>query len=152
MKPLSPNLFSLPSFGSLSLYPIPSQRQARVGSDFVVGVVGCSSGGRVWFGNFFTYQPIPLVIRIYGIPYLINLPRSGQRIKGELYSVTAFGLARLDNLKGFTVCHYERLSIQVVPDLKDNKEDDVVLAEADFAHRSFGDELKGEDMCRERIE
>ncbi|KAM6557528.1 hypothetical protein CsatB_004547 [Cannabis sativa] len=97
-----------------------------------------SQNDAVYIGDFFTYQPIPLVIGIYGIPYLINLPGSGQRIKGELYSVTASGLALLDDLEGVAIGHYERLPIQVVGG---DVEKEVVSAEAYFAHRSFGNEL-----------
>ncbi|XP_062098905.1 putative gamma-glutamylcyclotransferase At3g02910 [Humulus lupulus] len=94
----------------------------------------------VYVGDFVTHQPIPLVIGPHGIPYIINdLPGSGHRIKGELYAVTGPGLARLDDLEGIAIGHYERLPIQVVRNLSDD--DDVVSAEAYFAHRSFGHAL-----------
>nr|POE73996.1 putative gamma-glutamylcyclotransferase [Quercus suber] len=72
----------------------------------------------------------PLVCGPNGIPYLINLPGSGHRVKGELYSVSTHGLGRLDELKGTALGHYERLPIQTQAE-----------AEAYYAHRSFGEEL-----------
>ncbi|XP_062101774.1 putative gamma-glutamylcyclotransferase At3g02910 [Humulus lupulus] len=108
-----------------------------------------------YVGDFVTHQPIPLVIGPYGIPYIINdLPGSGHRIKGELYTVTGPGLVRLDDLEGIAIGHYERLPIQVVRDLNDD-DDDVVSAEAYFAHRSFGHALwerNGRESLREYSE
>ncbi|PON48036.1 Gamma-glutamylcyclotransferase, AIG2-like [Parasponia andersonii] len=87
-------------------------------------------------GDFLTHHTFPLVCGPHGIPYLINLPGSGHRIKGELYSVTGPGLARIDDLEGTAIGHYERLPVRVVQD-----RGDVVSAEAYFAHRSFGEAL-----------
>ena len=41
----------------------------------------------VFLGAHVTHQPHPLVIGPHGIPYLINLPGYGHRVKGELYSL-----------------------------------------------------------------
>ncbi|OMP12401.1 AIG2-like protein [Corchorus capsularis] len=92
----------------------------------------------IFMGAHVTHQPHPLVIGPYGIPYLINLPGHGHRVKGELYSVSTRGLARLDELEGISIGHYERLPIQVY---EEDKGDGLVAAEAYFAHRSFGERL-----------
>ncbi|GMN30583.1 hypothetical protein TIFTF001_002865 [Ficus carica] len=66
----------------------------------------------VFLGNHVTLQPYPLV---HGeVPYLINLPGRGRRVRGELYSVTDRSLASPDELEGVAVGHYERLPIRVV--------------------------------------
>lgn len=87
-------------------------------------------------GVYTTMEAFPLVIGPYGIPFLINKPGSGYRIIGELYSVTAQGLARLDELEGIETGHYERLPVKVVAD-----GGEILAVEAYFAHRSFADEL-----------
>ncbi|KAK6262709.1 hypothetical protein QUC31_008525 [Theobroma cacao] len=92
----------------------------------------------VFLGAHVTHQPHPLVIGPYGIPYLINLPGHGHRVKGELYSVSTRGLARLDELEGTSIGHYERLPIQVYEEEKGGVS---VAAEAYFAHRDFGERL-----------
>ncbi|KAE8724162.1 putative Glycine-rich cell wall structural protein 1.8 precursor [Hibiscus syriacus] len=93
----------------------------------------------VFLGPHFTHQPHPLVTGPHGIPYLINLPSHGHRVKGELYSVSATGLVRLDQLEGTGIGHYERLPIQVC---REGDEEGVLVgAEAYFAHRSFGERL-----------
>ncbi|XP_062075623.1 putative gamma-glutamylcyclotransferase At3g02910 [Humulus lupulus] len=93
----------------------------------------------VYISDYVTHQPIPLVTSPQGIPYIISLPRSSHRIKGELYVVMGPGLTCLDDLEGNAIGHYECLPILVVRDLNDN--DDVVSAEGYFAQRSFGDAL-----------
>ncbi|GMI63900.1 hypothetical protein like AT5G46720 [Hibiscus trionum] len=93
----------------------------------------------VFLGSHLTHQPHPLVIGPHGIPYLINLPGHGHRVKGELYSVSAPGLVRLDQLEGTRIGHYERLPIQVCRE--EDEKGVVVAAEAYFAHRSFGERL-----------
>lgn len=84
----------------------------------------------VFQGTHVTLHSYPLVCGPNSIPYLINLPGSGHRVKGELYSVSTRGLVRLDELEGITLGHYERLPIQTQAE-----------AEAYYAHRSFGEEL-----------
>lgn len=95
------------------------------------------SNDAVFIGPHHTLKPFPLVCGPLGIPFLINLPGSGHRVRGELYSVSAKGLPVLDELEGVTRGHYERLPIQVVP----AAEEVVVEAEAYFADRSFGEEM-----------
>ncbi|KAM7260182.1 hypothetical protein ACFE04_015923 [Oxalis oulophora] len=95
----------------------------------------------IHIGNCTTLIPYPLLIGPYGIPYLINHPNTGHRVKGELYSVTSNhgGLARVDELEGTKRGHYERLPIKVV---MEGEEDGVVVeAEAYFANRSYGGEM-----------
>ncbi|KAH7514425.1 putative gamma-glutamylcyclotransferase At3g02910 [Ziziphus jujuba] len=102
----------------------------------------------VYLGSCLTHIPYPLVIGPYGLAYIVNFPGNGHRVKGELYSVSARGLARLDELEATSRGHYERLPIRVVrcpeettePDPTVN-DDDVVEADAYYAHRSFGEAL-----------
>ncbi|KAJ4728674.1 Gamma-glutamylcyclotransferase, AIG2-like [Melia azedarach] len=91
----------------------------------------------VCLGPSITLQPFPLVCGPYNIPYLINLPGSGNRIKGELYSVSTQGLVRMDELEGTSIGHYDRLPVQV------QRENDGALVEAEayFANCSFGEGL-----------
>ncbi|GMN30594.1 hypothetical protein TIFTF001_002864 [Ficus carica] len=97
-----------------------------------------SRNDAIFLGTHLTLQPYPLVCGPHGIPYLINLPGKDHRVRGELYSVAARGLARLDDLEGLAIGHYERLPIRVV---RDPNGDGVVSAEAYYAHRSFGEAL-----------
>ncbi|XWS38756.1 hypothetical protein CRYUN_Cryun19dG0157500 [Craigia yunnanensis] len=78
----------------------------------------------------------PHVVGPHGIPYLINLPGYGHRVKGELYSVSTRGLVRLDELEGTSIGHYERLPIQVCEEEEGGV---LVAAKAYFAHGSFGE-------------
>ena len=89
----------------------------------------------VFMGAHVTRNSYPLVCGPNGIPFLINLPGSGHRVTGELYSVSTRGLARVDELEGTIAGHYERLPIQI------ENQVDLVEAEAYYAHRSFGEEL-----------
>lgn len=97
----------------------------------------------VFIGSCLTQNPYPLVIGPYSIGYLINLPGNGHRVKGEIYSVSARGLSRLDELEATRFGHYERLPIRVVRCHEDRTEpdDDVVEAEAYYAHENFGEAL-----------
>lgn len=101
----------------------------------------------VFLGKYFTHKSYPLVCGPYNIPYLINLPGSGNRVKGELYSVSTQGLARLDELEGTRFGHYERLPIRVVEGECEGNDGNgavfvaAVEAEGYFANRSFGEEL-----------
>ncbi|KAM3318571.1 hypothetical protein ACQJBY_035998 [Aegilops geniculata] len=86
-----------------------------------------------------TADPLPLVCGPYRVPFLLNLPGDGQRVRGELYSVTASGLARLDELEGVSRAHYERLPVSVVVD----GEEEVATegAVAYYAHRGYAAEM-----------
>ncbi|KAL9664808.1 hypothetical protein QQ045_020216 [Rhodiola kirilowii] len=87
-----------------------------------------------FLGPHKTSTSFPLIIGPHGIPYLINIPGSGFRVAGELYFVTDKALARLDELEGVGIGHYERLPVVVDGVMK-------VEAEAYFGHRSFGEEM-----------
>ncbi|XP_028802856.1 putative gamma-glutamylcyclotransferase At3g02910 [Neltuma alba] len=91
----------------------------------------------VFRGSCVTTEHYPLVCGLYGVPYLIHLPGSGHQIKGELYGVTSRGLARLDELEGVTIKHYERRPIRVAMDGSGEEAE----AEAYFAHGCFGEAL-----------
>ncbi|XP_058775517.1 putative gamma-glutamylcyclotransferase At3g02910 [Vicia villosa] len=89
-----------------------------------------------------TEDPHPLVIGPHGIGYLINLPGSGHRVKGEAYAVSDEALVRLDEIEGVEYGYYERVPVVVVRDGGER-----VKAEAYFGHRSFGEilwKMKGE--------
>ncbi|XP_062145686.1 putative gamma-glutamylcyclotransferase At3g02910 [Alnus glutinosa] len=94
----------------------------------------------VFLGPHMTLHAYPLVCGAHGIPFLINLPGSGFRVTGDLYSVSTRGLVRVDELEGTRLGHYERLPVQVI---HTNAPDGVVPVQADayFAHRSFGEGL-----------
>ncbi|KAJ8448463.1 hypothetical protein Cgig2_022091 [Carnegiea gigantea] len=97
------------------------------------------SNDAVFMGKYQTVKPFPLVCGPLGIPFLINKPRSGHRVKGELYSVSGRALARLDELEGISIGNYERLPIDVVA--ADGGSDGGDAVEAYFAHRSYGEEM-----------
>ncbi|XP_057758968.1 putative gamma-glutamylcyclotransferase At3g02910 [Arachis stenosperma] len=101
----------------------------------------------VLVGSYSTEEPHPLVLGPNGIPYLINLPGSGQRVKGEVYSVSDRALSLLDDFEGLSVGHYERLPVRVA-----EVGGDAVEAEAYFVQRGFGEGLwkkKGEVGLKE---
>ncbi|XP_060186056.1 putative gamma-glutamylcyclotransferase At3g02910 [Lycium barbarum] len=107
-----------------------------------------STGDVIFIGEYTTVSIFPLVRGPYGIPYLINIPGSGHRVKGELYKVKPNGLGPLDDLEGIEIGHYERLPVSVV-----GRDEVVVSAEAYFAHRSFGEGMwkRGGEMGLEEF-
>ncbi|XP_071693575.1 putative gamma-glutamylcyclotransferase At3g02910 [Rutidosis leptorrhynchoides] len=99
-----------------------------------------STNDAVFIGSYITDLHLPLVQGPYGVPFLLNLPGSGQhRVRGELYSVSDSGLVRLDELEGITLGHYERLPIALTSE--NGGVPAVVQAEAYYAHRSFAAEM-----------
>ncbi|KAK6156472.1 hypothetical protein DH2020_010720 [Rehmannia glutinosa] len=95
-----------------------------------------------YLGPHTTVEAFPLVCGPHGIPYLINLPGSGHRVRGELYSVSSgLGQARLDELEGVDRGHYERLPVAVTAAETDGVGERVLEVEAYFAHRGFGEAL-----------
>ncbi|PSR93539.1 Gamma-glutamylcyclotransferase [Actinidia chinensis var. chinensis] len=105
-----------------------------------------SSNDAVFLGAYRTVSEFPLVCGPHGVPFLLNLPGSGRhRIRGELYSVSPRGLARIDELEGITLGHYERLPIQLLSasgvDGDCCSGGEVVEAEAYYAHQSFAEEM-----------
>ncbi|KAM6586457.1 hypothetical protein CsatA_009062 [Cannabis sativa] len=101
-----------------------------------------TTGDALFIGNYKTHLNYPLVCGPYRVPFLINLPGSGQKVIGELYAVSSSGLSRLDELEGITRSHYQRLPIQLSP-LDHQDDDGVVLTagEAYFAHSSYAGKL-----------
>ncbi|XP_031248871.1 putative gamma-glutamylcyclotransferase At3g02910 [Pistacia vera] len=93
----------------------------------------------VFLGPYITHHPYPLVCGPYDIPYLIHLSGSGNRVKGELYSVSTQGLARLDEFEGTKFGHYDRLPVQVQSE--EDEGEGLVEAEAYFANKSFAERL-----------
>ncbi|KAL9246935.1 hypothetical protein vseg_020413 [Gypsophila vaccaria] len=90
-----------------------------------------------FLGVYQTAGPYPMVRGPLGVPFLINLQGSGQRVKGELYSVSGRALARLDELEGIGRGHYERLKITVAAE----EGGEVREVEAYYADRGFAVEL-----------
>ena len=110
------------------------------------------AGDASFVGPYKTAQCYPLVCGPYRVPFLLNLPGSGHHVHGELYSVSARGLARMDELEGTTRQHYERLPVKLVPasEGEDAEEEDVAekeeaavltCAEAYYAHRNYALEM-----------
>ncbi|CAI0416236.1 unnamed protein product [Linum tenue] len=91
------------------------------------------SGDVAFRCNCRTVEPHPLVCGPYRVPFLLNLPGAAgaDRVSGELYAVSARGLARLDELEGTERGHYERLPIRVEP----------TGVEAYFAEKSYAIEM-----------
>ncbi|CAL0334269.1 unnamed protein product [Lupinus luteus] len=102
------------------------------------------SGDASFVGTYRTLHNYPLVCGPYRVPFLLNIPGSGHHVRGELYSVTAHGLTRMDELEGTTRAHYERLPIKVIPD-DIGGDGDVAgglrCAEAYYAHRDYAMEM-----------
>ncbi|KAF2306736.1 hypothetical protein GH714_020953 [Hevea brasiliensis] len=107
------------------------------------------TGDAVFRGTYRTIDNYPLVCGPYRVPFLLNLPGASgsNRVTGELYTVTARGLSRLDELEGTTRCHYERLPIMLEPiTATDDGEEyggdgKACAAEAYYAHRSYAVEM-----------
>lgn len=113
------------------------------------------TGDAALVGTYRTAGKFPLVCGPYRVPFLLNLPGCGQRVRGELYAVSFKGLDRMDELEGTARGHYERLPIQLEPQPHDIHVDgdggdgdgcddefvNVTRAEAYYAHRSYAMEL-----------
>ncbi|XP_019200401.1 PREDICTED: putative gamma-glutamylcyclotransferase At3g02910 [Ipomoea nil] len=97
------------------------------------------SGDAAYLGDYQTAEKLPLVCGPYRVPFLLNLPGSGDRVWGELYAVSARTLARMDELEGTTRGHYERLPITLLR--RGDGEEELMEVEAYYAHRSYAAEL-----------
>lgn len=99
------------------------------------------SGDASFVGAAVTVARLPLVCGPYRVPFLLELPGAGERVAGEVYAVTARGLARLDELEGVARAHYERrpVAVEVAGGL--DEEEVVVDAVAYYAHRGYAAEL-----------
>lgn len=99
------------------------------------------SGDASFLGPARTCDYLPLVCGPYRVPFLLNLPGAGERVLGELYSVSPRAIARMDELEGTCRGHYERLPIKITI-LKESDDEEVEIeAEAYYAHRSYAGEL-----------
>ncbi|XP_014519701.1 putative gamma-glutamylcyclotransferase At3g02910 [Vigna radiata var. radiata] len=104
----------------------------------------------VFVGVYLTEDHYPLVCGPHGIPYLINLPGLGHRVKGEIYAVSEGAVAKLDEFEGVSSGCYERLPLTVVAPVEEGG--GRVEAEAYWGHRRFGEVLwktKGEVGLKE---
>ncbi|KAJ8349946.1 hypothetical protein SKAU_G00250760 [Synaphobranchus kaupii] len=64
-------------------------------------MMDAGNGKAEYCGSARTVERFPLVIAgKYNIPFLLNVPGSGDRVKGEVYSVDAQMLAFLDKFEG----------------------------------------------------
>ncbi|KAJ7949910.1 Gamma-glutamylcyclotransferase, AIG2-like [Quillaja saponaria] len=115
------------------------------------------NGHAAFVGSYLTAEKYPLVYGPYWVPFLINLLGSGNRVEGELYTVSTRGLVQIDELEGTSRGHYERLPIKLVPqdvgnDAVSNVDDDddelQTCAEAYYAHKSYAMELWNKDGKR----
>lgn len=110
-----------------------------------------TAGDAAFVGPCRTLHRLPLVCGPYRVPFLLNLPGRGQRVAGELYAVSAEGIARMDELEGLTRGHYERLPITV------EVQGDDAPVEAYYAHRSYAEALwrrngeEGYDCYNEKV-
>ncbi|XP_077235093.1 AIG2-like (avirulence induced gene) family protein [Tasmannia lanceolata] len=96
------------------------------------------TGDAVYLGVYRTVEKYPMVCGPYRVPFLLNLPGSGERVWGELYEVSVYGVGRMDELEGTSRGHYERLPVEVVRGVENTV---VVGAEAYYGHRSYAEEL-----------
>lgn len=103
------------------------------------------TGDAAFVGTYRTVNAYPLVCGPYRVPFLLNFPGAGgHHVRGELYSVSTRGLARMDELEGTTRGHYERLPVTLVAAVEDDDDsgyDGCVAAEAYYAHRSYAMEM-----------
>ncbi|XP_039122872.1 putative gamma-glutamylcyclotransferase At3g02910 [Dioscorea cayenensis subsp. rotundata] len=100
------------------------------------------AGNAIYLGHAITVTPLPLVCGPYSVPFLLNLPGAGDKVRGELYSVSPRALIRLDELEGTLRGHYERLPISIREEVQGREgEGEIVKAEAYYAHRSYAEQL-----------
>ncbi|XP_002974012.2 putative gamma-glutamylcyclotransferase At3g02910 [Selaginella moellendorffii] len=90
-----------------------------------------------------TKLEFPLVCGPFQVPFLLNFPCQGHRVRGEVYLVDQAGLRRLDELEGLGKGHYERRSILVEGLERSLAQSQAVNAEAYFAGSSYAMEMLG---------
>jgi gamma-glutamylcyclotransferase (GGCT)/AIG2-like uncharacterized protein YtfP len=67
-----------------------------------------------FLGAGLTSRKFPLVCGPFRVPFLLHTPSPcGHHVRGEVYEIDDFALARLDDLEGITKGHYERKQIDV---------------------------------------
>ncbi|XP_047328006.1 putative gamma-glutamylcyclotransferase At3g02910 [Impatiens glandulifera] len=91
------------------------------------------TGDASFLGVYRTIDKLPLVCGPYKVPFLLNMPGSGDRVYGELYAVSQSAIPRMDELEGTNRGHYERLPIKVIAEGGCGG----MSAEAYYAHRSY---------------
>ncbi|KAL1211443.1 putative gamma-glutamylcyclotransferase [Cardamine amara subsp. amara] len=99
------------------------------------------SGDASFKGVYQTLENYPLVCGPYRVPFLLNKPGSGQRVTGELYTVSPRGLSRLDELEGISRGHYVRQQIRLAAAAVEEGGDLETEVEAYYAHKSYEEEL-----------
>ncbi len=67
-----------------------------------------------------TALPYPMILKHKAFPYLINKPKKGLQVKGELYQIDYPTLLKIDELEGYPE-HYTRCEIDVLKE-NDQKE------------------------------
>lgn len=100
-----------------------------------------AAGDASFLGVYQTVDRLPLVCGPYRVPFLLNLPGSGEHVRGELYSVSARVLIRMDELEGVTKAHYERLPIKARPVARPDEDSVITAAEAYYAHGNYAEAL-----------
>lgn len=60
----------------------------------------------------------PLVVGACGVPYLLDRPGTGQRVRGEVYEIDSDTLEGLDDYEGLSKGYYARIEVSV--DMEDN--------------------------------
>lgn len=58
-----------------------------------------------------TRSKFPLVCGPFQVPFLLNIPSKGQRVRGEVYEIDDVALGKLDELEGVGKGHYMRCPI-----------------------------------------
>ncbi|KAL3837941.1 hypothetical protein ACJIZ3_022532 [Penstemon smallii] len=113
-----------------------------------------ATGDASFIGSYRTRENFPLVCGPYRVPFLLNLPGCGRRVSGELYAVSSKALARMDDLEGVTLGHYERLPIELQGE---DGDETIVAASAYYGHRSYAEALwkrngeEGYDCYSEKV-
>lgn len=101
------------------------------------------SGDASFLGPAGTCDHLPLVCGPYRVPFLLNLPGAGERVLGELYSVSPRAIARMDELEGTCRGHYERLPIRIkiFKEFEDGGSGEEMEVETYYAYRSYAGEF-----------
>ena len=60
-----------------------------------------------------TALPYPMILKYKAFPYLINKPKKGLQVKGELYQIDYPTLLKIDELEGYPE-HYTRCEIDIL--------------------------------------
>ncbi|KAK6936511.1 Gamma-glutamylcyclotransferase, AIG2-like domain [Dillenia turbinata] len=99
-----------------------------------------SSNDAKFVGIYRTVDKFPLVCGPYRVPFLLNMPGSGDRVFGELYAVSPRGLERMDELEGTSKGHYRREQVKV-REAGGGGDETGITAEVYFAGESYSEGL-----------